>query len=374
MSTYQKTIIVGKFIDAKPLIISEVLEEFRECFHCTEEDITRLTGDFSRLFDFFISYFSGTKELDFEDVGEEIVSFLHARNINFEEFTVFFDSCRMILENWVEKQPITELEKASSIATMNKFFLELLKAYTIEMNTKNEEDLNIKSNEIYQLQQERLQILSKLSNSFAHEIRNPLTSIKGFIQLLENRIEKPSNEGIYFDYINQEIMELEEQVNQILYLSNRKNHQDFNHHFVSLNELTINAVSKFQPLFNEHRIEVDAQLKKQIVIKGIEDQLKLALYKLIQNAIDALLMKDKDRKVIIQMNVVEESVVITVANNGPPIPAVIKKNIFDPFVSTKELGKGIGLAITKQIVEKHNGSIQCFSEGIWTKFNLTLPY
>jgi signal transduction histidine kinase len=86
------------------------------------------------------------------------------------------------------------------------------------------------------------------------------------------------------------------------------------------------------------------------------------------NSIDALQTLSGKRKIIIDVSQAKDDIHILIQNNGPMIPADKLQTIFEPFVTTKQLGTGIGLFVCKQIVEKHNGSVQCESTEDWTKF------
>ncbi|ADU29745.1 sensor histidine kinase [Evansella cellulosilytica] len=356
----------------KFLIIKEIVNIYRERIgcpnKCTHEIIEALTAE-------FIKRVRDNKRSDKElaVIVRTLESYRQGMNILLEDLLSFFKDVRLKLEN-----KINNIEKLKSdqtfISLFNLIFIDIQKEMFVIIYNDQQEEIEKKNQELKKLQQDRLQLLSKLSNSFAHEIRNPLTSIKGFVQLLESRIDKPANERKYFKYINQEIKDLEEQVNQILYLSNRKNHHDFQVSKLSLNDLVFEALSTFQPIFEEHEIQFNIEIKKQIVIHGVRDQLKLALYKIIHNAVDALLLIEKNREINLKLGIQNRKVMLTISNNGPPIPRLIESKIFDPFVSTKELGKGIGLPITKQIIEKHNGTVKWWSHGEWTSFSILLPY
>ncbi|SDY46621.1 Signal transduction histidine kinase [Evansella caseinilytica] len=371
MMTCQKNVLATHLDKFKTAIVAEIVATFKEFFGSCHVDTRVLTSEVTKLFDCFLAKLTGSVECDILSSGVKIETYRIRGNIAVTDLFAFLDDSRSIVENWVWKQQLDIIEKTNGIAKLNEVYIELYKAISLYSDKQRKEELHKKNQEMDKLLEDRAQILTKLSNSFAHEIRNPLTSIKGFIQLLESRLEKPAHERMYFQYINQEIKELEEQVNQILYLSNRKNHEDYRLRKISLNSLVIHALKTFKPIFNDHRIQVDVKLMHHLVINGVEDQLKLALYKLIQNAIDALMLRDLERKIKIVLYEDNNDICLSISNNGPPISSLIKNSIFDPFVSTKELGKGIGLAITKQIVEKHDGTIHCWSKGQWTTFKLS---
>ncbi|ACM12653.1 sensor histidine kinase (sporulation kinase A) [Bacillus cereus Q1] len=91
---------------------------------------------------------------------------------------------------------------------------------------------------------------------------------------------------------------------------------------------------------------------------------------ILMNSIDALESMKEERKIIIDVFEEDQSIRIVIKNNGPMIPAENVETIFEPFVTTKKLGTGIGLFVCKQIVEKHNGSIMCRSDNDWTEFQI----
>ncbi|WP_088035822.1 ATP-binding protein [Evansella clarkii] len=353
-------------------IVSELVESFNTRFGTHVHFKADLEYNIRTIFGYFLDFITEPNEDRISQAGKGIEKYRISKGIDWKDLALFLEDSRAIVESWITEQKLPDVEKANGIANLNKFYFYLHKSVSLYADQVKNDELRKKNEQLQQLESERMKTLTKLSNTFAHEIRNPLTSIKGFVQLLESRLTAPSEEHMYFHYINQEINELEEQVNQILLLSNNKNHQDTNITAVSLKKLIEITIHAFHPVFQEHMIEMEAFYEKDVNLPGIEDQLKLALYKLVQNAVDALINKPEDRKIKISLDVMEDDeVILLIANNGPPIPQMLKGSLFDPFVGTKELGKGLGLAITKQIVSKHNGYISVYSIDNWTSFKIT---
>ncbi|WP_179298745.1 ATP-binding protein [Evansella halocellulosilytica] len=373
MMTTVKRGLADQLFENKKWIIQEMIDHFPFETSTTKNHTSSLVLELSSLFDCFIMSLYENTSPDLEEHGMLVENYRIREGIHLDRFLAYFDEVRTIIERWIDKLPMTDGDRAHGKYKLNEFFLLLQKAIHLYSTKLKGEELKKKNDELEKLQRERLKTLSKLSSSFAHEIRNPLTSIKGFIQLLESRFDKPSDEGKFINYINKEIEELEGQVNQIMLLSNHKTHQDVHIKEVMLNNVVIKAIQGFQPFFKEHNIKLSLKLTSLFQVNGIEDQLKLAVYKLCQNAIDALLLKETDRQ--LQVSLSEESGLasLTFTNNGPPIPRLIKNKIFDPFVSTKELGKGIGLSITKQVIEKHGGHVKFHSDKDSTTFKIYLP-
>jgi CheY-like chemotaxis protein len=114
---------------------------------------------------------------------------------------------------------------------------------------------------------------------------------------------------------------------------------------------------------------------KPCYILGSRGRIQQVLVNLISNAKDATLGKS-ERKIDLNLKSNDESIIISVADNGSGIPNDIKDKIFDPFFTTKEINKGtgIGLSIVNNIIKDHRGNIELVTElGVGTKFILTLP-
>ncbi|MCB0415016.1 MAG: HAMP domain-containing histidine kinase, partial [Bdellovibrionales bacterium] len=114
--------------------------------------------------------------------------------------------------------------------------------------------------------------------------------------------------------------------------------------------------------------------KQDILIKCLNVQLSQALLNLVNNAIHAI--EDSPSPwIIVQIEVSEEALELSVINSGDKIPPKIAAHLFDPFYTTKDpdKGTGLGLSITKSIIEKHNGIIEYDDSGDNTRFNIYLP-
>ncbi|SER73481.1 ATP-binding protein [Salipaludibacillus aurantiacus] len=358
--------------DKKEHIIKDMVYPFKDILR-SKEDLEALKLRISFLFDLFLLKISSDTCLNTADFGARVQEFMSRYDMEVEDFLTRFDEIRVVMESHISSMPVDETNKTLTIAKLYRFFLDLQKEAYLETAKQKNKELLHKDDQLSQLKSDRMEILSKLSSSFAHEIRNPLTSIKGFIKLIEQRMETPVEEKNYFSYIYNEMEELEQQVNQILFLSHEKNHQDIYFTSVSLNQLLYDAVDYFQPLFYQNKINVELNLCENVTTLGIEEQIKLVLYKLMQNAHDALIMKEKNRCLKIWLTKKEADALITFSNNGPPVPALIRQSMFEPFVSTKELGKGLGLAVSKQLMKKHEGDIDYTSKEGWTVFKLRFP-
>lgn len=372
MYTFVEVEIVNHLKSGKEDIVKEMIQPFQKIsVNNIRERL--LQKELSVLMDAFLLKISTEKKPDFSKYGKEVENHRNTLNLSVKGLLDCFEETRLVLERWIISSPCSSEGKSYAIAQLNEFFLELQKETYLQTTKKKNEEIKSKNVQLSELKRDRMKILSQLSTSLAHEIRNPLTSIKGFIQLLEKRIDPPAQEKKYFEYIYHEMKELEQEVNQILFLSNEKNHQDIQLTNICLNDLIYDAIKSFQPILTQNKIVLELNFIAEQNIVGIEEQIKLVLLKLLQNANDALILKDKNRKLSISLLEKENDIIITVSNNGPPIPSIIRHSIFEPFVGTKELGKGLGLTVSKQLMKKHQGAIEHYSEGEWTTFILRFP-
>lgn len=214
---------------------------------------------------------------------------------------------------------------------------------------------------------ERLTLLGQMTSSFVHEFRNPLTSIHGFVQLL--RSENPQLP--YLDIISNEIEQLKFNISQFLMLS-KKEIVSIEMTSFSLNDLIEEVLSFLYPRILEVNVDIQKHYLHEISIHGFKDEIRQVLINIIFNAVDVL--KSVDNPIIqIELDITENSVIIDISNNGPKIPEEMVDTIFEPFVTTKKSGTGLGLYVSKNILEKHGGTLTCQSNDDWTTFTIIFP-
>ncbi|RKL68546.1 hypothetical protein CR203_00375 [Salipaludibacillus neizhouensis] len=372
MNTIVELEIVNHLRKNKNDIVNEMMLLFHNIPMTSTQELD-LHNEISSLLKTFIFKITTDKMLNYSGFGRKVEEFRIEINLSVANILDVFEDCRLIVEHRISDAPSNVEGKSFALAKLNEFFLEIQKETYLHTIKEKNIELNSKNIELMELRKDRMKILSQISTSFAHEIRNPLTSIKGFIQLLEKRVDTPELEKRYFEYIYREMQELEREVNQILLLSNEKNHQDVINTHISLSDLLNEAIHSFRPILMQNKIKMEINFTSNLMVLGIEEQIKLILLKLLQNANDALILKEKDRKLAISLMEKSNTLIITISNNGPPIPSVIRHSIFEPFVGTKEMGKGLGLTVSKQLMKKHQGTIEYHSEGKWTAFKLRFP-
>lgn len=212
-----------------------------------------------------------------------------------------------------------------------------------------------------------LAAIGQLAAGVAHEVRNPLTVIKGFIQLFQ--INKEDQEK-YFDLMLSEIERIEAILQEFLSIAKT---DEISTEKKNIYQIFKNVVS----LINTKAIMTNIQVElytdsKDIIIECSENQLKQVFINILQNSIEA--MPDGGRISIHIKEIGKDGIIISVIDKGIGIPAERIKRLGEPFYSTKEKGTGIGLMLSYKIIESHQGNISIMSEvGVGTTVTIYLP-
>jgi two-component system sensor histidine kinase HydH len=228
--------------------------------------------------------------------------------------------------------------------------------------------------EIRELQEEvrrseRLASLGRLASGVAHEIRNPLSSIKGFAQYFRDKFEEGSEDKSYSDILIKEVERLNRVVTQLLDFARPK---ELRLQSYPLSQVIEHSLKLVQGDFDKKRI----RMKTSFVEERVEldwDQMTQALLNIFLNAMES--MDDTgELRLKTALRPEKKGVEISISDTGPGISRENLSKIFDPFFSTKKKGTGLGLAITAKIIEAHKGEITVESEeGKGTTFRIFLP-
>lgn len=229
---------------------------------------------------------------------------------------------------------------------------------------------NMAALEQHMLRTDKLATVGKIAAGIAHEIRNPLTTLKGFLQVFEARFsDNPETESLHAQTLVMldEIDRVNHLVSELLLLSKpsemNKRRCDLN---VILQEL--NPVIVAQALLRN--VEFHYDNAAQAVIYADANMIKQVILNLTKNAIEAM---DLGGSLRIQLRTVENWAIIDVCDSGPGIPYYQVDRIFDAFYTTKEKGTGLGLPICQTIIASHDGEIRVASKGFGTTFSVYLP-
>ncbi|MCD8509908.1 MAG: ATP-binding protein [Bacillus sp. (in: Bacteria)] len=226
-----------------------------------------------------------------------------------------------------------------------------------------------KENEKRLRHSEQLSVIGELAAGIAHEIRNPLTSLMGFLQLIE--IEE-ATEKKYKRIMVSELERINLIVNELLLLAKPKEYDFEEKNLVSLLNTVVTIANTQAIMYN---IEIDKKFPphlKDVTIKCEENKLKQVFLNLLRNAIEAM---KTEGKIIIQLTKSSDKVFISFIDQGEGIPEEILHNLGQRFYTTKENGTGLGLMISMNIVREHGGDLSIQSElGKGTKIDVSLPF
>ncbi len=223
-----------------------------------------------------------------------------------------------------------------------------------------------KSTEQQLIKSEKLAVVGELAAGVAHEIRNPLTAMKGFLQLLK---EKEGNEH-YASIVLEEVDRINKIVTDFLLLAKPQDIKlapiDLHHTLITVHELlrTQCLISNVQIYYHGHSDEW--------IINGNEDHLKQVMINLLNNAIEAM---SNGGKIQVSIRSLDSKMIqIRIEDQGIGMTQDRINKLGEPFFTTKEKGTGLGLTVSKRIIEAHHGQLLFSSkEGKGTTVDILLP-
>jgi signal transduction histidine kinase len=227
------------------------------------------------------------------------------------------------------------------------------------------------------LQSEKLAAVGRLASSIAHEINNPLESVMNLIYLARQHAVVPETQQ-YLDVADQEIRRISIIANQTL----RFHKQPSNPQAISCLELYSSVLSIYEGRLRNSNIMVEKRLQTEQPVVCFGGDIRQVLSNLVSNAIDAmptggrLLLRNREAT---HWATGRKGIVLTVADTGGGMDAETFGNIFDAFFTTKGIaGTGLGLWVSQEIVERHNGALKVRTSQrkgcCGTVFALFLPF
>jgi two-component system sensor histidine kinase HydH len=216
---------------------------------------------------------------------------------------------------------------------------------------------------------ERLASLGRLAAGIAHEIRNPLSSIRGFAKYFQGRLDPKTRDVRYAEAMVDEIDRLNRIIEALLDFARPAEPKLQLHSVADILDHTLQLM----------QADIDAESVK--VVRNIQDgipdvmvdrdQIIQAILNILLNAVEAM---NKGGQITLSVSAESDNLRIDISDTGPGIPEEDMAKVFDPFFTTREKGTGLGLAIVHKIVENHNGEIRMDSiVGKATTFTILLP-
>ena len=217
-----------------------------------------------------------------------------------------------------------------------------------------------------ELQQEKQIRLSLFK--VTHEIKNPIAVCKGYLDMLnvnnQEQVEK------YIPIIKGEIERLLTLLEDFMLVN--KNNVDLD--IMDINMLLEEVIDKLKPMLEEKNIELENKLiDDEIYINGDYKRLNQVFINLVKNSIEAI-PNNKKGLISIKNNINKNNLNIIIEDNGVGISNKILKKIKEPFYTTKQRGTGLGVSLSNEIINAHQGTLEYHSkEGLYTKTIVKIP-
>ena len=214
---------------------------------------------------------------------------------------------------------------------------------------------------------ENLAVIGTMSTTIAHEIRNPLTALKGFTQMQK---ERNPEDMMSYEIMLQEIERINGFVSELMLLGKPK---PTNYEWCNIREILLYVVQLMESYASQYKVKVYLQIDGNLpVINGDDKQLKQVLLNIIKNGIES--MPEGGDIHIRAYEKTKGYLCIAVEDQGFGIEAGKLEKIGKAFYTTKENGTGLGLMITYKIIKEHQGRITIQSSmGVGTKVEIYLP-
>ncbi|MDN4524782.1 PAS domain S-box protein [Fictibacillus fluitans] len=243
---------------------------------------------------------------------------------------------------------INEKDQVESIVVVSRDLTERMK--TEEMLRKSD----------------KLSVLGQLAAGVAHEIRNPLTSIKGFLQLLESQAQDHNE---YYEIMLSEIDRINSIVSEFMVLAKP---QVMNLVPTNLTQLLSHVISLLEAQAILMNVQIHFHADDDLpMVSSADSQLKQVFINLLKNSIEAM---PEGGNIYISVRQEEDQLSVVFTDEGCGIPKDMLPSLGEPFYTTKEKGTGLGLMVCYKIIENHGGSIRVTSEvGQGSTFTVTLP-
>lgn len=222
--------------------------------------------------------------------------------------------------------------------------------------------------ELNQIEADKLKLVGIIAAGTAHEIRNPLTGIKGFITLLSKKY-KDEKDQYYFELIQSEVNRINAIVSELLIIGKPAAAAE---EAIPVGEVLSEMIPLMESEANLYNVELSVQLTCEPVYAVIaRDHLKQIVLNLAKNAFEAM---ETQGNLSIKLERTPEHVRIMIKDTGPGMSPEVLRGIFIPFFTRKENGTGLGLSVCKRILDNCGGVLLVDSqEGVGTEVTIQLP-
>lgn len=253
-------------------------------------------------------------------------------------------------KGFVSNQEIKSYKKSGEL------FEALLSGTLVDLN--GEKCLLVTKTDITELRQyqreitrlDRLKLIGKIASGIAHEIRNPMTTVKGFLQLLSEKQELKIQKDIFNLMIN-ELNSADSIITEFISLVNNK---PINLEIQNLNFIIENLFHLIQSdaMVADKYVELELNRIKNVL--GDSNEIRQLILNLVRNGLEAMA---PGGKLTIKTNMIEDTIVLVIQDQGKGIEVDVINKIGTPFFTTKDNSTGLGLAVCYSIAARHNAEI-----------------
>lgn len=215
---------------------------------------------------------------------------------------------------------------------------------------------------------EKMSIISQLSASISHEIKNPITITQGFVEALEDEDCKEKR----YEYAGYALDELKRAQNIIQGFLKLTKPEEENLVDINISNELAYTVNLLKPYAKSHFVKIEADgIGEEYIILGDSQKVRQCFINLIKNAIEAM---ENGGKLLLRMKKIDSKLFIEIIDNGVGMTSHEIKNLGTPYFTTKDKGTGLGMTIVFNIIKNLKGEIQVKSQkGKGTHFTITFP-
>lgn len=211
-----------------------------------------------------------------------------------------------------------------------------------------------------------LKVVGEMAAAISHEIRNPLTTVRGFLHLMRNKSEN-EKEYIYYDTMIEEILRANTIITEYLALAQNK-YSEFKPQ--SLNDIIEQLFPLVQATASVNGQYILLNLKPLPLIALDHNEIRQLLHNLIRNGLEAM---EVNQLLRVRTFTDDKKAVIEVQDEGPGFDPLVLQHAGTPFITSKEEGTGLGLAICYSIIQRHQGSIDILSTSAGSTVRVEFP-
>ena len=198
-----------------------------------------------------------------------------------------------------------------------------------------------------------------------HEIKNPLAVIKGYLSIFD-----PYDSDRCLKYKNILEIEVENALNVLKDFSSI-NHLDIKKNNINYYDLLMEAKETILPFFNDKNIKLNINSPRELFVNADYNRMKQVLINILKNSDEAL---SDNGKIDIKSYIENNKLITIIKDNGHGMDKETIDNLFTPFYSKKSFGTGLGLCLSKEIIELHNGTIKYTSKlNLYTEVKIVIP-